>query len=111
MEPPAAETARILEIGCASGGNIIPLAESFPNAKLVGIDASGNQIAEGNRILNSIGVNNLELRAMDMCEVDQSLENSTTSSHMAFTHGFRIVFKTICYASALRISAIKALRT
>src|ERR1700754_323283 len=38
LSPANAEHARVLELGCASGGNIIPLASRFPNAHFVGID-------------------------------------------------------------------------
>ena len=34
------DNARILELGCASGGNLIPLAVQIPSAKFVGIDLS-----------------------------------------------------------------------
>src|SRR3954447_26450342 len=43
MTPPAIETARVLELGCASGGNLIPMADQSSRARFVGIDASGRQ--------------------------------------------------------------------
>ena len=32
LDPPPVETCRVLELGCASGGNLIPMAEGLPNA-------------------------------------------------------------------------------
>lgn len=34
--------ARVLELGCCSGGNLIPMAEQLPDATFVGLDASPN---------------------------------------------------------------------
>jgi hypothetical protein len=36
----AATQARVLELGCASGGNLIPLAARFPHARFFGVDLS-----------------------------------------------------------------------
>jgi cyclopropane fatty-acyl-phospholipid synthase-like methyltransferase len=37
----------VLELGCcASGGNLIPLAERMPEASLTGVDLSRGQVAE-----------------------------------------------------------------
>ncbi len=49
MEPPPVDRCRVLELGCASGGNIIPLAASLPNCEFVGIDFSPVQIEQGSR--------------------------------------------------------------
>jgi tRNA G46 methylase TrmB len=46
MKAPAVATARVLELGCSGGGNLIPLAERFPEVSFVGIDASGRQVEE-----------------------------------------------------------------
>ena len=32
LDPPPVETCRVLELGCASGGNLIPMAEGLPGA-------------------------------------------------------------------------------
>lgn len=40
-------SARVLELGCASGGNIIPLAARHPQASFVGVDLSSAQVAAG----------------------------------------------------------------
>ena len=38
LTPAAPDKASVLELGCGSGGNIIPLAARFPGAKFAGID-------------------------------------------------------------------------
>ncbi len=66
---PAAESARVLELGCASGGNIVPLAARFPKARFLGLDLSERQIADGQRKIASLGLANIELRQADIAAV------------------------------------------
>ena len=47
MTPPEIAMCRVLEVGCARGDNLIPMAFSLPRARFVGIDVSPRQIAEG----------------------------------------------------------------
>jgi SAM-dependent methyltransferase len=69
--PPA--NARVLELGCASGGNIIPFALRHPEAQVVGLDLSAVQIAQGIERVRQLGITNLELRQMNLEDVDASL--------------------------------------
>lgn len=66
--PPA--NARVLELGCASGGNIIPLAVRFPEAQFVGVDLSQGQVAEGQERIAALGLKNIEIRFGDITTVD-----------------------------------------
>ena len=68
LTPPPPTTARILEIGCASGGHIIPLAAQYPDARLVGIDLSAAQIASGLARVDRLGLANVELVRGDLVE-------------------------------------------
>lgn len=68
LESPDIETARVLEIGCASGGNLLPMAEQLPNSRFIGIDGSQRQIVDGRRLLDALGLQNVELRHQDLCE-------------------------------------------
>jgi len=52
-------TANILEIGCSSGGNLIPIALKYPQSKLLGIDASPSQIAAAQKAASEIGLMNV----------------------------------------------------
>ncbi|MEW5989702.1 MAG: class I SAM-dependent methyltransferase, partial [Chloroflexota bacterium] len=73
MRPPAIERGRILELGCASGGNLIPMAISLPSAALVGIDYSATQIAEGQSIIEALGLTNVALKHQNILEVGPEL--------------------------------------
>lgn len=72
FDAPLPDTARILELGCASGGNLIPLAVQFPNATFVGIDLSAKQIAEGQATINKLGIKNIELLAKSFEELGEA---------------------------------------
>lgn len=69
--PPA--QARVLELGCASGGNLIPLAARYPQLQAVGIDLSTVQIQQGQQDIARAGLGNVTLKNMNLEEVDASL--------------------------------------
>jgi methyltransferase-like protein/2-polyprenyl-3-methyl-5-hydroxy-6-metoxy-1,4-benzoquinol methylase len=60
LSPVPPEKARILEIGCAGGGNILPVASQFPESKCVGIDLSQVQIDNAKIATQYAGIKNLE---------------------------------------------------
>jgi methyltransferase-like protein/SAM-dependent methyltransferase len=70
LDTPEVSTARVLEIGCASGGNLIPFAATHPGARAVGIDLSPVQIGEGRRRAQALGLGNLELVQGDIARMD-----------------------------------------
>ena len=72
VDAPEVGTARVLELGCAVGGNLIPMAVAMPDAHLVGIDLSARQIADGRRVVTALGLENIELRHADIALVDAS---------------------------------------
>jgi SAM-dependent methyltransferase/methyltransferase-like protein len=69
LEAPPPRTARLLELGCASGGNLLPLAERYPDAEFLGIDLSGRQIAEGQAVAAALGLKNLTLRQASILDL------------------------------------------
>ena len=72
LEPTLPDDASILELGCAGGGNIIPLAVQMPNARVVGVDLSAKQIADGQATIDKLGIKNITLHAQDLQNVDES---------------------------------------
>lgn len=72
MKPAAVDGCRVLELGCATGGNLIPMAQALPGSRFVGIDLSPRQIAEGQKTLAALGLGNIELRALSILDVDES---------------------------------------
>ncbi|MEX2119694.1 MAG: class I SAM-dependent methyltransferase [Pirellulales bacterium] len=68
MAPPPVERCRVLELGCASGGNLIPMALGLPESRFVGIDLSQRQIAEGRAMVAELNLANIELEAMSILD-------------------------------------------
>src|SRR5436309_1556438 len=62
LDPTYISVARVLELGCAAGGNIIPLAARNPNASFIGIDLSSAQVESGRARIAQLGLSNIELR-------------------------------------------------
>jgi methyltransferase-like protein/SAM-dependent methyltransferase len=73
MEPAPVDGCRVLELGCASGGNLIPMAEQLPDSEFLGIDRSGRQIAEGRDMIQALGLTNIELRQLDILDIGAGL--------------------------------------
>ena len=69
MDPAPLEQCRVLEVGCASGGNLIPMAQSFPESEFVGVDLSGQQIAQGQAALATLALPNVRLEHKDILDV------------------------------------------
>ena len=70
LNTPDPASARILELGCASGNNILSIAARFPNAQCVGIDLSAAQIEEGNARITELGITNLSLEQKSILDID-----------------------------------------
>ena len=69
IAPPAADRAHVIELGCASGGNLIPLAASCPDARFLGIDLSVRHVEAAQRTIGRLGLQNIEIRHSDIAEL------------------------------------------
>lgn len=69
LESVPLENARVLELGCAGGGNLLPFAVAYPNAHVVGIDLSSVQVEQGQRVVQALGLKNLHLHAMSLTDI------------------------------------------
>src|SRR5262249_54513515 len=47
MTPAPVTNCRVLELGCAAGFNLIPMAASLPDSRFVGVDLSPRQVLDG----------------------------------------------------------------
>lgn len=83
---PDIHTARVLELGCCDGGNLLPMAVDFPDARFVGIDYSKVQIDLGHEAVAELGIKNLDLRDLSILDVaDDFGEFDYIISHGVFS--------------------------
>jgi SAM-dependent methyltransferase len=61
---------RVLELGCGNAANLIPLALEHPQASFIGCDLSRSALASARRMIDRLGLANIELRHADICDVD-----------------------------------------
>lgn len=74
LTPANVARCRVLEIGCATGGNLLPMALGLPDATFVGIDISVRQIAAAQEAVDALGLTNVTLRACDILELDDDFD-------------------------------------
>lgn len=63
---PDVRRARVLEIGCAQGFNLLPLAAQLPGAHFVGVDLSEQELARGRDLALAAGLTNIEFICADL---------------------------------------------
>ncbi len=73
MQPAPVDHCRVLELGCAAGGNLMPMAYALPESEFIGIDLSETQVEDGKKRFARLGLKNLDLRAMDIMAASQEL--------------------------------------
>ena len=73
LEPAPPDRCRVLELGCSDGGNLIPMAAELQGSRFLGIDLSPRQIETGRAFVAAMGLENLELQARSILDVDASL--------------------------------------
>jgi methyltransferase-like protein/SAM-dependent methyltransferase len=66
LKPTSIHHARVLEIGCCDGGNLIPMALSLPGSEFTGIDLTETDITIARATASSIGLSNIEFHALDL---------------------------------------------
>jgi len=66
--------ARLLEVGCGDGVQLLSLAQAYPQARFVGVDLSRAAIARGEAIRARLGLQNLQLVAADLTAWDPGPE-------------------------------------
>ncbi|MEO2089094.1 MAG: class I SAM-dependent methyltransferase [Gemmataceae bacterium] len=72
LRPAPVQRCRVLELACAGGGNLMPMADYLPDSEFVGIDLSAKQIADGQAIASQLGLKNLTLKQANILDVDAS---------------------------------------
>lgn len=76
LTPPPIATARVLEIGGGDGMNLLALAAAHPDAQFVGFDLAPTAIERGERWRRLAGIDNAELRVLDILDAGDRLDGS-----------------------------------
>ena len=70
LRAPDVRRCRVLYLGCATGGNLLSMALTFPESTFVGVDLSPRQIASARAAAQAIGVDNVRFEAMSIADID-----------------------------------------
>ena len=73
FDTPDPRRARILELGCAQGGNLIPLAWRWPESECVGVELSRVQAEAGAAFVAALGANNVRILHGDLAALPDGL--------------------------------------
>jgi SAM-dependent methyltransferase len=73
MDPAPVDRCRVLEVGCASGGNLIPMAATLPQSEFIGVDFSAVQVNQGVNDVKALGLTNVRLLPMDIMDFPAEL--------------------------------------
>jgi methyltransferase-like protein/SAM-dependent methyltransferase len=72
LSPRNVAACRVLELGCANGGNLIPMAFNLPGSEFVGIDVSPQQVDQGQAAIRTLGLDNIRIETASILDVDAS---------------------------------------
>ena len=72
ISPEPVNNCRILELGCSSGGNLIPLAYSLPGSECLGIDFSERAIKKAKDSISKLSLKNCTFLEIDFTRLDRS---------------------------------------
>ena len=70
LTPPPVATCRVLELGCASGANLVPMAFNLPDAKFLGVDLSRVQVQSALATIEALGIRNIQIRHASILDVE-----------------------------------------
>ena len=71
MQPPELANRRVLELGCADTGNLIPMAANLPEVEFVGVDTSARHITDGQELVDQLGLTNIRLLHQSILDTEK----------------------------------------
>lgn len=73
LQPANLERARVLELGCGDGNNLIAMACTLPNGEFLGLDLAVEPIRRGQELVAALNLKNVTLRQMNLLEAPGDL--------------------------------------
>lgn len=67
---------RILDIGCGLGHNVLPIAEAFPDAEIIAVDAGAPMLRYGLARAKSMGIGNVTFLQADVSDLSRFADES-----------------------------------
>lgn len=68
MSPPVPATCRVLEVGCGSGWNLLPMAAELPHAQIFGFDLAASAIEAARLDAQRLGLSNVRFEHLDLMD-------------------------------------------
>lgn len=73
ISPVPVNHARVLEIACGDGANVIPLAYAMPTSEFVGFDLAQLPVERAQACIRTLGLKNIRIFQGDLLELDTDL--------------------------------------
>jgi methyltransferase-like protein len=87
LDAAPAEGCRVLELGAASGGNLIPMAWHLPGSEFTGIELSAEQSRRGQATTAALGLENCRLIHADIADLDPDPDQGLGQFDYILVHG------------------------
>ena len=70
VDAPVVATARVLEVGCSDGTNLLPMAASLPQASFTGCDIAPAAVRAARSAAAALGLDNAQFLEADLAAID-----------------------------------------
>lgn len=84
IHTPAIEKARVLELGCGAGDNLLPFVLAYEKSQTIGVDLDDALISQGQHALHTMQVKNLQLATAG---IDELLNSDLGQFDYIIVHG------------------------
>lgn len=72
LTPPSPLRCRVLELGCATGMNLVSMAFRMPKSKFVGVDLGRSHIESGRFVVSELGLQNVDLQLRSITDIGEA---------------------------------------
>lgn len=71
LTPAPVDRCRVLELGCAMGANLVPMAFNLPGSEFVGVDSSEREVVVARESVAALGLTNVRIEHASILDVDR----------------------------------------
>ena len=73
VDAPPMASCRVLELGCAGGGNLLPLAWHFPSCQCTGLELARGHVDAANGLIAQLGLGNAQVLHRSITDLTEDL--------------------------------------